>query len=262
VNEDIKKIEGMKLSPNRIHTNDQLKAASSAIIGRLGITGLFKQARLSKNSGVSPAFAGNEKVDVGLDPPPFADDVQQFSSKQILKLKRPRHIAGTEGLIAKSHERSASSVMPALPQKGRLVVGNAYKGSVSPMQRSKGDFGKSIQVHEGRHKDDNITLSPASRTQRYNRSNMTKQKLQTLLHTQENFHVNSGVMSSKYKMTDVSQENLESFPSGHPQKQDSRPVNGHNTTGPGGFAPSASTQMEKLKNSELTGSYLPGIYNQ
>jgi hypothetical protein len=177
-----------------------------------------------------------------------------------LKLKRPRHLAGTEGLIAKSHERSASSVMPALPQKGRLVVGNAYKGSVSPMQRSKGDFGKS--VHDARLKEDAATHSPESRTQRYNRSNMTKQKLQTLLHTQENFHVNSGVMSSKYKMTDVSQEHLESLPLGHPLKQDSRPMNGHNTTGPAGFAAAGNTPLEKLKNSELTGTYLPGIYNQ
>ena len=66
VNEDMKKIEDMKLSPNRVHTNDQLKAASNTIISG---TGLLKWARLGKNAGVSPGHAGKGKSDVGLDPP-------------------------------------------------------------------------------------------------------------------------------------------------------------------------------------------------
>ena len=69
--------------------------------------------------------------------------------------------------------------------------------------------------------------------------------------THENFHVNSGIMSSKYKMTDISQENL----------QEVKQLNPHHTAGPSSFA-AANTPLEKLKNSEATGTYLPGIYNQ
>ena len=42
IHNDIKRIDDMKLSPNRTHTNDQLRMASNSIIGQLGITGLFK----------------------------------------------------------------------------------------------------------------------------------------------------------------------------------------------------------------------------
>ena len=60
-------------------------------------------------------------------------------------------------------------------------------------------------------------------------------------------------MSSKYRMTDISQENLDE------QKAENKMSH---TTGPLGFAAGKNSQLEKLKNSEHTGSYLPGIYNQ
>ena len=81
INDDIKKIEDMKLSPNRVHTNDQLKTASNSIIGQLGMTGLFKQSRLSKNAGVSTHQTTKGKAEAALDLPQFSDELVQLSSK-------------------------------------------------------------------------------------------------------------------------------------------------------------------------------------
>lgn len=75
-----------------------------------------------------------------------------------------------------------------------------------------------------------------------------------MLMTVDHRNDNSGFMSKNYKDAEISHGDLSHF--------DTMPMKAHQTVGQGGFGHKQSTvsTLDKLKTSEITGTYLPGIY--